>query len=154
MEVFDGLAVADQVLARGTPLRGIIIRRGGREITRMESRHDPHSHPSPRPDQPYHCVVIVKKAIVEGLLRGKLAGLSGQVERERELRTFEETPSGVVAQMADLASDTVERVSAKWLVGCDGARSTVRGLLQLPFEGTEYPEARNIPSTWSWQTFT
>lgn len=38
------------------------------------------------------------------------------------------------------AAATVERVRAKWLVGCDGAHSIVRELLQFPMEGKEYPE--------------
>jgi 4,5-epoxidase len=84
--------------------------------------------------------VTLNQAIVEGVLRDKLAELGGEVERQRELRGFEETPGGVIAQIADLASGTTERITAKWLVGCDGARSVVREVLQLPFDGKEYSE--------------
>jgi 3-(3-hydroxy-phenyl)propionate hydroxylase len=35
---------------------------------------------------------------------------------------------------------TGEAVSARWIVGCDGARSIVRRSLELPFEGATYPE--------------
>src|SRR5262249_13782522 len=39
-------------------------------------------------------------------------------------------------------SDGVEeRISAGWLIGCDGARSTVRSLMDVSFEGYPYPEA-------------
>jgi 2-polyprenyl-6-methoxyphenol hydroxylase-like FAD-dependent oxidoreductase len=140
MEVLDSLGVADQILARGYPVHGISVRRGRRELFRFETKLDQSGHPPPRPDQPYRSIVIVNQAMVEDVLRERLAELGGQVEHPRELRSLEETPSGLVAQVADPASGTVERVDAKWLVGCDGAHSSVRKLLQLPLEGKEYPE--------------
>src|SRR5258708_2461116 len=140
MEVFDSLGVVDQVLERGYPMHGISVMQGGREIARIETKLDQDGHPTPRPDQPYRSTVAINQAMVEGVLREKLVEQGLQVERQRELRGFEETPGGLVAQVADLASATVERVGTKWLVGCDGAHSIVRELLQLPFEGKEYPE--------------
>jgi 2-polyprenyl-6-methoxyphenol hydroxylase-like FAD-dependent oxidoreductase len=140
MEVLDSLGVANQILARGYPVNGMSVRQGDRELFRLEMKLDQGGHPTPRPDQPYRSVVLINQAAVEGVLREKLLALGGKVERQRELRSFVETTDGLVAQVADLASDEVERVEAKWLVGCDGAHSTVRRQLQLPMEGQEYPE--------------
>lgn len=140
MEVLDSLGVADQILARGYPVNGASMRQGEHELFRFETKLDQSGHPVPRPDQPYRSIVAVNQAEVEGVLRGKLAALGGQVQRQRELRGLEEAQGGVVAQVADLASEEVERVEAKWLVGCDGAHSTVREQLQLRLEGEEYPE--------------
>src|SRR5215469_3247924 len=140
MEVLDNLGVADQVVARGYPVNGVSMRQGEHELFRFALTLDQSGHPAPRPDQPYRVAVMVNQAEVEGVLREKLAALGRQVERQRELRGFEETPGGLVVQVADAASEEVERVAVKWLVGCDGAHSTVRQLLQLPMEGEEYPE--------------
>ncbi len=140
LEVLDSLGVVDQVLARGYPVHGMSVRQGGHELFCFEMKLDQGGHPSPRPDQPYRSILFVNQAQVEGVLREKIAELGGQVERQRELRSLEETGGSLVAQVADPASDTLERVEAKWLVGCDGAHSTVRQLLQLPMEGEEYPE--------------
>ncbi len=140
MEVLDSLGVVDQILARGYPVHGVSVRRGGHELFRFEMKLDQGGHPAPRPDQPYRSAMLVNQAEVEGVLREKLAALGGQVERQRELRSFEETPGRLVAQVAGPAPEEVEQVAAKWLVGCDGAHSSVRQLLQLPMEGEEYPE--------------
>ena len=43
---------------------------------------------------------------------------------------------------ADVAADgQVERVRARWLLGCDGARSQVRKGAGIPFEGETYDDA-------------
>src|SRR5215471_7029594 len=140
LEVLDSLGVVDQIVARGYPVHGTSVRQGGHELFRFEMQLDQGGHPTPRPDQPYHSPVLVNQAMVEGVLREKLVELGGQVERQHELRGLNETSGGVVAQVADLVSEEVERVDAKWLVGCDGAHSAVRQLLQLQMEGQEYPE--------------
>jgi 2-polyprenyl-6-methoxyphenol hydroxylase-like FAD-dependent oxidoreductase len=140
MEVFDSLSVADQILARGYPVNGISVRQGEHELFRFEAKLDQGGHPTSRLDQPYRSPVFINQAMVEGVLREKLLSLGGQVERQRELRGLERTPSGVVVQVSNLATDTVERIEAKWLVGCDGAHSVVRQQMQLHLEGEEYPE--------------
>src|SRR5215469_357039 len=140
LEVLDSLGVADQILARGYPAHGISVRQGNHELFRLETTLDQSGHPTPRPDQPFRSLVAINQAEVEGVLRTKLGALGGQVERQRELRSFEETPTGVVAEVTGPTPDVVEQITAKWLVGCDGAHSNVRQLLQLPLEGKEYPE--------------
>jgi len=104
MEVLDSLGVADQVQARGYPVNGVSMRQGVHELFRFALALDQGGHPAPRPDQPYRVAVMVNQAEVEGVLREKLLSLGGQVERQRELRSFEETSGGLVARVADLAS--------------------------------------------------
>src|SRR5262249_12729966 len=132
--------VTDQLRARGYPVHGVSLRRGGREIARFTGRLDQSGHPAPRPDQPFREILVVNQAEVEGVLRARLAELGGRVELQRELRDLRDDGDGLVAQVAERASDRVERVAARWLVGCDGAHSTVRHLLRLPMAGEEYPE--------------
>lgn len=56
----------------------------------------------------------------------------------RELLSFTDGADGVVAQVQ--GRDGPETFSAKWLIGCDGARSTVRKLAGIDFEGHTWPE--------------
>ncbi|MBV9320580.1 MAG: FAD-dependent monooxygenase, partial [Mycobacterium sp.] len=138
VEVLDNLGIAAKIVAEAYRAEGIRIMRAGTEIARIRtgSRVDP----ARRFDRPYRGIVFANQAVVEKALRDKLVELGGRVECQRELRGVEETPDGIVADVADLTSGQVERVRAKWLVGCDGAHSTVRTLLQIPFPGKDYPD--------------
>lgn len=135
MEVLDSLGVAEQVLAGANPVRGVVVMRRGAEVARLEM-----APPSARPDQPFPRVVIVNQAVIEGVLRAKLTALGGSVEGGRELMGFGESAEGVVANVADPAANSTERITARWLVGCDGPHSLVRKQLGLSFEGAQYPE--------------
>jgi 4,5-epoxidase len=130
VEVLDSLGVADKIVAESYRAKGFRIMRGGAEVGRIEPHFDASSGG----------MVFANQAVVEKALRDKLAEFGGRVELRRELRSVAEVPGGIVADVADLASGSVERVHAKWLVGCDGAHSTVRDLLQLPFTGKDYPD--------------
>jgi putative polyketide hydroxylase len=52
-----------------------------------------------------------------------------------ELESFEETECGVNATVRDRDSDTLSRVHTQYLVGADGAHSTVRELLGVHMDG-------------------
>jgi 2-polyprenyl-6-methoxyphenol hydroxylase-like FAD-dependent oxidoreductase len=63
------------------------------------------------------------------------------------------TPVTSVMQDDDSATVTVETAGgtealrARFVIGCDGARSAVRGSLGLPFEGETYPETTILATT-------
>jgi 2-polyprenyl-6-methoxyphenol hydroxylase-like FAD-dependent oxidoreductase len=138
VEVLDSLGIADKIVAESYRAKGFRILRAGTEVGRIEPNIA--TDPGELTDQPYHGMVFANQAVVEKALRDKLAELGGHVELQRELRSIEENPDGIVADVADQASGNVEQVHAKWLVGCDGAHSAVRTLLQLPFNGKDYPD--------------
>ncbi len=45
------------------------------------------------------------------------------------------------------AGGAPERLRARYVVGCDGARSTIRACMGLPFEGLTYPETTLLVTT-------
>ena len=83
---------------------------------------------------PYNFALMIPQSETERLLAAHLAGFGVTVERGVELLGFEQDTGGVRAKLrhADGAEETVE---TPWLLGCDGAHSTVRHTLGLPFEG-------------------
>jgi 2-polyprenyl-6-methoxyphenol hydroxylase-like FAD-dependent oxidoreductase len=60
---------------------------------------------------------------------------SVQLRYRTRLEAFEDTGDGVVADVVDLESGARERVSADYLVGCDGAASSVRDALGIGLAG-------------------
>ncbi|RSS52953.1 FAD-dependent oxidoreductase [Streptomyces sp. WAC07061] len=68
---------------------------------------------------------------IEDVLRAQLASLGVRVEHGARVTGIEQDPQGVTARLADGGA-----VRAGYLAGCDGGRSTIRGLLGIAFEGT------------------
>lgn len=132
LEVLDSLGIADEIVAAGYQVTGARIMRDGKELARLDGVFGAENARTSG--------VSVNQAVVEDALRKKLAELGGEVEKQLELISLQDGPDHVVAEISDLATGTAERISAKWVVGCDGAHSTVRKLIELKFEGKEYPD--------------
>ena len=86
-------------------------------------------------DTPYKFMLLIQQSETERLLEEHLAGLGVRVERRVELKTFEQSSDGVTCTLAH-ADGSEEKVEASWLIGCDGAHSTVRHKLGMSFEGS------------------
>ncbi len=77
-------------------------------------------------------------------LRAKLDGRA-QILAGTRVEGFTQDEDGVTATLA--GPDGSRSMQAAFLVGCDGARSTVRAGLGLPFEGETYPETTILATT-------
>lgn len=77
--------------------------------------------------------------LVEVVLRKLRAQANAAVSLDRELVSLVQDPQGVTA-VARASSGDSEEMRARWLVGADGAGSTVRKLLGLSFDGITWPE--------------
>ncbi|HEU5322583.1 MAG TPA: FAD-dependent monooxygenase, partial [Methylomirabilota bacterium] len=88
---------------------------------------------------PYPFVLVLAQSETERLLEAHLEAQGVRVERRVELAAFAEDGGGVTATLRH-ADGREETARAAWLVGCDGAHSTVRRGLGLPFEGARYEE--------------
>ena len=89
---------------------------------------------------------------LEAVLRHKLAQYANvEVLLGVALESFDETESGVVARVRD-ESGEVSSVETRYLVGTDGANSSVRKALGLEFKGESFAQdwlvvdARNVPN--------
>ncbi|MCR6483839.1 rifampin monooxygenase [Amycolatopsis sp. OK19-0408] len=72
----------------------------------------------------------IPQTTVERLLTEHALKSGAELRRARELTGLTQDDEGVTAQLADGTS-----LRARWLVGCDGGRSTVRKLLGIGFPG-------------------
>jgi 2-polyprenyl-6-methoxyphenol hydroxylase-like FAD-dependent oxidoreductase len=81
-------------------------------------------------DTRYRFQVAVLQARVEEVLEERLLELGGDLRRGWDLSRFEQDGEGVTVH----GSQTLR---ARYLVGCDGGRSTVRNALGVAFPGTD-----------------
>ncbi|SDJ14732.1 2-polyprenyl-6-methoxyphenol hydroxylase [Lentzea albidocapillata subsp. violacea] len=89
--------------------------------------------PKPTPeglDSDYTSLLGIPQPIVEDLLRDHAIGLGAQVRPGCAVTGLEQDDEGVTVELAG-----GERLRSRYLVGCDGARSTVRKLLGVGFPG-------------------
>jgi 2-polyprenyl-6-methoxyphenol hydroxylase-like FAD-dependent oxidoreductase len=86
----------------------------------------------------YPFVLGVPQDETERILGERVAQHGVPVERNTELISLAQHESGVSARLR--TCDRLAEVEADWLLGCDGAHSTVREQLGISFSGATYPE--------------
>jgi 2-polyprenyl-6-methoxyphenol hydroxylase-like FAD-dependent oxidoreductase len=131
LEMFEMMGMIDQVLKAGHQLNGVAIYNQSGQIG-----HVGFSNLASR----YRFAISLPQSETERLLSEHLEHFGIVVERGKELVALSplgETVQWVVRNAAGLE----ERSVSKWLIGCDGAHSSVRHLLGLGFEGEAYEEA-------------
>ncbi|KAI9374657.1 FAD binding domain-containing protein [Aspergillus egyptiacus] len=97
---------------------------------------------------PYPFIHILSQDRHERLLERRLNALGVQVERDRELIDFTENDLNITAQLritgverklpSDDGDDETENCTAAFIIGCDGAHSTVRRVSGIDYEGGTY----------------
>src|ERR1700690_2395957 len=125
LQQFERYGIAHEAVARGRKLiRATAFSEGKKivtfELDRIRSR--------------YAYVLFLPQSDTECLLAEHLRSLGGEIERGTELLSFENNEGGVTAQLRH-HSGVTQSVSARWLIGCDGAHSAVRKGMNVPFDG-------------------
>lgn len=124
----SGRACVARLLAAGNKVGGVNIVAGeGKVIGHLSLAKVP---------SPYPFALMLPQSETERLLDEHLERLGVRVERPVELTTFGgDEGSGGVRAVLRAADGREETVHTDWLVGCDGAHSTVRHTLGMPFLG-------------------
>jgi 2-polyprenyl-6-methoxyphenol hydroxylase-like FAD-dependent oxidoreductase len=87
-------------------------------------------------ESPYPFIAMVPQPTTEALLVQTLQRRGGAVEYETSFVSATQDADGVDAILEHQGQRS--SVRASFVVGCDGAHSRVRHLLNLPFEGAQY----------------
>ncbi|WP_420961392.1 FAD-dependent oxidoreductase [Brucella sp. IR073] len=133
LELYRQLDLADGVIAGGHKTEGLQIWTNGKRratIAFMDAGED---------ITPYPYVLIYPQDLHERFLVERLAARGIVVERETELLDFVDQGTGVEARVR-LPDGSEAKCRARYLAGCDGARSTVRHVLGAGFEGGTYEQ--------------
>ncbi|MET8907695.1 rifampin monooxygenase [Micromonospora sp. NPDC004551] len=87
--------------------------------------------PAPEGLDSAHAYLLgIPQPVIERLLEEHAVALGAQVRRGRAVAGFAQDDEGVTVELAD-----GEQLRSRYLVGCDGGRSTVRKLLGVGFPG-------------------
>jgi 2-polyprenyl-6-methoxyphenol hydroxylase-like FAD-dependent oxidoreductase len=130
LEIFDMAGVVDPFLEKANRVTSVAVVTHERTLAHM--RFTPE-------ETPYPFVAMVPQDATERLLVEELGRKGGAVEYE--------TTFVSAAEQGDCVNVTLDRkgepikLTASFVVGCDGAHSAVRHLLSLPFEGAEYEDS-------------
>ena len=130
LEIFENIGIADGFVTRGVKAHGGSIYSGGKRIVHFLFNNL---------DSRFPYALMLPQTETEALLTAHLESLGIKVERSTELTGITQDADGITASLRR-ADGGEESCHASYLVGCDGAHSTVRHALNLAFEGEEYTE--------------
>jgi 2-polyprenyl-6-methoxyphenol hydroxylase-like FAD-dependent oxidoreductase len=129
LEMLDDLGIAGDFVQAGRFLNASRIYGDSRLLVRIP--FTPENTEYPRP-------LMLAQSETERLLTEHLQRVGVTVERPVELTTFSDHGDHVVATLRH-ADGRDESIRCDWLLGCDGAHSTVRKALGLEFTGEADP---------------
>jgi len=142
LEIFDMAGVIAPFLEAANRVTAVSVITHGRTLAHMQF--------APK-ESPYPFIAMVPQDVTEQLLLDELKRRGGTVEYETELTSAEQHDDFVTVTM-DHHSQAVT-INSSFVIGCDGAHSTVRHLLNLSFEGDAYGDSfllADVESNDSW----
>jgi len=130
LTLLERTGVTERMLAQGWLMGALNVWRRRRRLFRLELSGVEHKYPF---------MLIHSQARSEALLSEALAERGIRVERGVALEDLELCPSHVDVGLRHPGGQH-ERVSTRVMLGADGARSTVRTSLGIPFVGSSFDE--------------
>lgn len=131
LEVYEQIGLSENLIAQGA------IAAKARMVVGGEVRGEIEFAEIGKGLSPYPYVLIVEQGKHEKLLYGFIKANGKDVRWQTELEKFTHDEAGVKATVKKATGET-ENIEAKFLVGCDGAKSLVRHSLDLKFEGSTF----------------
>ncbi|WOX17182.1 FAD-dependent monooxygenase [Streptomyces sp. N50] len=92
-------------------------------------------------DPPLHALPLPQQRL-EDVLAGRAGELGAEIRRGHQVTGVVQDAQAVTAEV--LGPDGPYRVTARYLAGCDGARSRIRDAAGIAFPGTAYPEVDRL----------
>lgn len=125
LELLDRISLAPTFVAAGMKIHGASMYANGKRLVHLSLSAD---------DIAYGFPLMIPQNETERLLTEHLMQQGLSIERQVELLSFEQDADTVTSKVRH-AGGREELIATPWLIGCDGAHSTVRHTLGMEFTG-------------------
>ncbi len=130
LDVLDDCDFINEVLAQGHKVEGILFKSNGKTLidatfAKIEANR--------------HFLLDLPQDKTEHILCDGLVNKGVAVEWQTELTDVTQNKDSIRA-LVTKQDGSQEEVNSAWLVACDGAHSTVRSSVNMPFVGSEYDQ--------------
>lgn len=145
LEMFADMGMIEPVLAHGNKIHSLNIYSNRKQIVHVDLQHLA---------TPYPFVLALPQNNTEEILQAHCEKLGVSVEHQTEIADLAQTADHVQVTLRK-ANGESEQLTVQYVVGCDGAHSKVRELLQLKFIGNPYSEVwlnGDIYGEWDYPT--
>ena len=130
LEIFDMAGIVAPFLLTANRVTSVAVIAHGRSLAHM--RFAPE-------ESPYPFIAMVPQDVTERLLVDALRRKGGAIEYNTTFRSADQQDDHVLVTVEEKGQPA--QLRASFVVGCDGAHSAVRQLLNLSFEGAEYDDS-------------
>ena len=130
LELLNVYGVTEELIRRANITNAFVTFRNGEEIGRIDFSLAP-SRFAGSPALP--------QAITESVLRDRLAEMGVAVEYGADITAVDQDSDSCTVRGLGPDGEAFV-IDAGWVVASDGARSGIRTMLNLPFDGVSYPE--------------
>ncbi len=89
---------------------------------------------------PFPSIYFLPQSETEKYLIEHLEKHGVHIQRKTSLDIFHQTETDIKAVLKNEVSGELQEITCRYLVGCDGAHSLVRNILQIPFVGASYEQ--------------
>jgi 2-polyprenyl-6-methoxyphenol hydroxylase-like FAD-dependent oxidoreductase len=131
LEIYRQMGVIDKVLANSKPAQGVTFNHNGKQQAHLSLNNVGQGL------TPFPYLLMYLQSKNERLLLDYLTQNCCPVYWNTTLTALQQNTAGVQAQLKN--NDGEYTLTCDWVTGADGAHSTVRKQLQIPFNGDTYP---------------
>jgi 2-polyprenyl-6-methoxyphenol hydroxylase-like FAD-dependent oxidoreductase len=143
MEIYQQLDISDTAIEQGRFITDFAIFVKGKE------KATAHVGEFGKGLTDFSYLLAFEQSKNEKLLSNNLAAFNKEVSWNTKLENIVQQPDHIEVSLKHLSKDgqPIEKVSAKYIIGCDGASSPVRHMLNFSFKGGTYEQQFYVADT-------